>query len=172
MIMKKVFLLFAAVASVICSCTKTPDADLGDEFQGMEGFIDMSKSNQFDETLFCNTWEQDRVIQEVYVDGELESSAEANNWSKVKYTFRKDHTMSSHVEGSSSISAGKGTWLYSHNYLMMHVGAGYYSYEVVYAKKGVLHLRREATMVGGPFKYYYEDPSGKHVFYTMEFTAR
>lgn len=167
MSMKRHYLFFAVIALLFCSCRKTPDPELGDEFQGMDGMIDMSQSNRFNEDNFCNTWALDKVIYEKYVDGELaESSDVSGRYSMPVYAFSNNHTMTSRHSGEVT----SGTWLYSHNYLMMHIGSGYYSYEVSYSRKGVLHLREEWTPVGGihRFKRFYEDPSGTHEFTTYE----
>lgn len=163
--MKRIFITAIALFALICSCEKT-DPDLG-EFQELEAGIDMSRHNQYDEKVFYNTWTLAQVYMEKYVDGVLKESADySDGYSEEVITFNKDHSMVK--------SGSKGTWLYTHNFMLTKVSGGYYVYEVMKYKYGTLTtltLRREEYVnpyIAGPF---FKDNSGEHYFWVFIYTS-
>lgn len=143
----------------------TPDPDLGTMFKSMESWIDMSQTNKFNESLFCNDWILSKVMLETYVDGVLTEAKDCTDkWAVMEYTFNNDHRM---------IGMGdNGWWLYTHNCLMWKVSGGFQSYEVVKSDKDALHLKQEDYPVGGPITPYFKDKSGIHSFWILEYTVK
>lgn len=160
-----------AVVQIVASCDKTveqklpptPDPELGEDFAAMEPWIDMSKTNQFNESLFCNDWILSKVTYEIYVDGVLTETKDATDmWAVQEYSIFEDHTIRTKDR--------KGIWLYSHNILMWKTGGGYQSCEVVESKIDALHLRSEDYPLGIEIIPYFVDKSGKHGFFIFEYT--
>ena len=158
-IMNKLYLLAFAIISLLCSCGKMNDPDLG-EFHEMESFIDMSQKNQFDSKLLCNKWIRSKVTYEVYMDGVRESSTDVTHeWGKgtMDLILRDDNTM--------TIGSENGRWLYTHNYLLWTPGM--WALEVLKVDKNSLNLRIE-------FPYedmFFVNNSGRHDFYIFEYQA-
>ena len=157
----------------IVSCTKTlpptPDQPLG-EFEEIASFVDLSKTNQFNESLLCNTWIIERVLLETYYDGVYDNTKDLG-WTYPEdrfFRFDSDHTYTY----GSSYGNSKGTWLYSHNYLMIDLNGNYYSYEVVKSAPGILHLKNEDYPAGKEIVPFHTDPSGKHTFFIWEYVAK
>ncbi len=183
--MKRLFYLFAiALLAVGCdelfdpTLRPTPDPELGEEFKAMEPWIDMSKTNQFNESLFFNEWTLSKITEETYVDGVLTKTKErADLFHARELSIRKDHTMS--IKNTSNpdkpqIITLEGVWLYSHNTIMwklLHNGS-YYHYEVAEAKADALSLKEELLLFGDPVTLYLKDKSGKHLFLVYEYTPK
>jgi hypothetical protein len=170
---KRLFYLLAiALLAVGCdelfdpTLRPTPDPELGEEFKAMEHWIDMSQTNKFNESLFCNEWTLSKVTMETYVDGVL-TETEDRKVSTKELSIKKDYTVT--IKNSTL----KGIWLYSHNTIMWKLNNGsYYSYEVVEAKTDALSLKEEDLPVGGPVTPYFKDKSGKHRFFVYEYTPK
>lgn len=157
-------LFIIILSSLFFSCTKTEDGESNGYFRDLEPLIDMSQTNQYNESLLCNTWILSKVIRETYVDGVLvDSEDETESWSKMEYTFRKDHSM--------SYGGSNGRWLYTHNHLIWKCPGGYV-YEVTKAGLGVLHLKQEVYPDGGSFTPFLKDKSGKHYFWVFQYKAK
>ena len=170
--MKRIFNICAIFLIVACcentlidnDLQPTSDAELGDNFKAFESWIDMSQTNRFNESLFCNDWTLSKVTYETYVDGILTETQDATDWwSKMEYSIKDDHTLRS---GSSN-----GIWLYSHNFIMMKFNGGYYYYEVVESKPDELCLKSEEFPIGITFIPYYTDKSGEHNFNIFEYVT-
>lgn len=159
--MKTPPLLVAIVVSMLCSCNKTEDPDLG-EFQHCEHLIDMSQQNKFEETLFCKEWIISEVYYETYVDGVLQS-AEDHTESHAGFTvsFQDDHTL--------FYGDAKGSWLYTHNHLLMHFHTFYEVNEVIQLTSDLLTFKQEFRPSGLP---YFKDPSGIHYFWVYECVSK
>lgn len=159
--MKTPLLLVATVVSLLYSCAKTEEPDLG-EFQHCEHLIDLTQQNKYDETLFCKEWVLSKVYYETYVDGILQS-AEDHTESDAGFTisFHDDHTM--------SYGGVKGSWLYTHNHLLTHFHIFYEVNEVIQMTNDLLLFKQEFRPSGAPF---FKDPSGTHYFWVYEYVSK
>lgn len=164
----QVLLLLSIVLFSIASCEKmrpTPNAKLKGEFEVFKKWIDKSKRNKFNESLFCNNWVRSKVIEEIYVDGVLTETRDITHIFTIsEFTLYEDHT----IKGWSDT----GPWQYSHNYIMWKLNGSYYMYEVVESRADALHLKEESFPQGGKVTPYYEDMSGRHRFWTYEYTVK
>jgi hypothetical protein len=70
----------------------TPDPDLGENFEEIAFFIDLSQTNKFNESLFCNEWTLSKVTMETYVDGVL-TETEDRKVSTKELSIKKDYTV-------------------------------------------------------------------------------
>lgn len=162
--MKKLFLVLTAFLSLLCSCEKVEDPDLG-SFQSWEPYLDMSHKNRFDESLFCKEWVVNKRYLETYVDGILQFKEDHTGDSTVyNYIFNGDYTM--------SYGTLTGSWLYSHNYLMWRLPIGIFSaaMEVQNVTSDVLTLKCEVLQSDSDIPFY-KDKSGKHFFSILELEA-
>ena len=117
--MKKLFLVLTAFLSLLFSCEKVEDPDLG-SFRSWEPYLDMSQKNRFDESLFCKEWVVRKRYLETYVDGIIQFKEDHTYDSTLyNYIFNGDYTM--------SYGTLTGSWLYSHNYLMWRLPIGIFS---------------------------------------------
>jgi hypothetical protein len=173
MIMKKRHFLcvLASLFMAMISCNKpvedvvTDDPELG-QFREIEAFIDMSKRNVYNEALLCNEWELYKVTYETYLDGDLTETKDiTDHWGDTGYTLYRNHAMSRSDGGAG------GTWLYSHNCLLMKI-EGYYAYEVVKLEPGRLWIRMEDYPIGLESVPYFKDPGGRHCFMVFEYIAK
>lgn len=173
--MKRITLIIASMILAFVACDSdstsesdlapTPDPELGVMFKGLEYWIDMSQTNQFNESLFCNDWILSKVMLETYVDGVLTKTQDyTDRWAVMEYTFNDDHTM--------YYGGEKGWWLYSHNCLMWKVFGGNNVKEVVKSEKDALYLKEEDLPVGGPVTPYFKDKSGEHSFWIFQYTLK
>ena len=182
--MKRLFYLFAiALLAVGCdelfdpTLRPTPDPELGEEFKAMEHWIDMSKTNQFNESLFFNEWTLSKITMETYIDGVLTKTEErADLFHASELSIRKDYTVTiknTLNPDKPQISTLEGVWLYSHNTIMWKLNNGsYYNYEVAEAKADALSLKEESLPDGGPVTLYFKDKSGEHCFFVYEYTPK
>ena len=171
--MKRLFYLLA-IALLAGGCDElfdptlrpTPDPELGEDFKAMEHWIDMSKTNQFNESLLYNDWVLTKITQETYFDGVLTDTKDvtSDRYGTKGYSIKANHTLRRLFSNSTL-----GIWLYSHNYFMWKVGGGYYGEEVVKLTANVLCLKEESYPAGGAFSPYFVDKSGKHLFYIYEY---
>lgn len=165
--MKKLFLLAFAILSMLLSCGKMEDPDLG-EFRRWESYIDMSQKNKFDESLFCKEWVVDKVYLVTYVDGKQRFKEDRTNdvipWNN--YVFKKDHSMSYGEE--------KGCWLYSHNHLMWQMPF----FDIFSAAMEVQNVTSDALTLKCEIMQpdrqtpFFKDKSGTHVFYVLQLNAK
>ena len=188
--MKKILLFFAAMALIFCSCVKrnventdesVRDPEIEGEFEyfAEHGLIDMSQSNKFVESLFCNAWEGGKAVKENYVDGQIESSSDITIL-HFGFTLNEDHTLTYWVECEDEDFPDlpdridvTGTWLYSHNFLMLCYGVSAGScFEVMDAKDNKLSLRYESYTGSTLADTYYENPTGSHQLVTVEMNAK
>lgn len=173
-VMKKITILTCLfLASLLCSCEKNSipgespasQAQLDNLYKAYESLIDYyPPENRYKESLIINDWILDKVTIETYVDGILEETSEDDHWTKMAFSFRKNHRM--------SYSGSTGVWLYSHNLLMWVYDGCYYAYEVVGAKGNVLQLKEEIPWYGGYHPLFIVDKSGKHQFWIFEYRAK
>lgn len=167
--MKKLFLFAATILSLLCSCEKMDEPDLG-KFQDWESYIDMSQKNQFDESLFCKEWDVDKVYREIYVDGKIKYKEDYTDavipWPN--FVFNDDHSLS-HGED-------RGYWLYSHNYLMWRTSIPLFMYFFMYFGE-VQRVTADALTLKGELIEsdeqipYFKDESGTHTFFVLELKA-
>ena len=164
--MRKLFLLSVAILSLLFSCGKMEDPDLG-AFKRWEPYLDMSLQNKFDESLFCKQWVYDKVYTEVYIDGvkwfQTDHTNDVVPWPNL--AFGTDHSMSYGGIG--------GEWLYSHNYLMWQMPAiDIFSFfgEVLNVTDDSLTLRGESVSSGQ--EPFFKDKSGTHYFSLLELKAK
>lgn len=169
--MKKFFLSPFVILSLLFSCGKLEDPDLG-KFQDWESYIDLSQKNRFDESLICKEWVVDKVYKEVYVDGKLQFKEDHTNdvipWPN--YVFHNDYSMS---RGES-----EGYWLYSHNYLMWRIPSipifsYFFSYygEVQNVTADALTVKGEVLKSSEQIPFF-KDKSGTHVFSLFQLKAK
>lgn len=159
--MRKYLFLFGFCAILfLCSCEKN-ELVLG-EFECCEHLIDMTQKNKYEESLFCNDWIVSKVYYETFVDGYLQSKEDqTDKWIGHEVSFLVDYTM---IFGGCL-----GSWLYSHNYLMLHYSGFYQVAEVVLLTKERLLFQIEFLTSGIPF---FQDKSGTHCFWVYEYQAR
>ena len=167
--MRRIFNLCAIFVLTI-SCEKnietnlqpTPDAELGEDFKIFESWIDLTQTNQFNESLFVNNWILSQVTRETYVDGVLTKTQDVTDlWATSEYSIMEDHTIRT--------KSSKGIWLYSHNILMLNFNRLYYNYEVVESRADILSLKAEEYPEGIDISPYHKDKSGTHHFNIFEY---
>lgn len=95
-------LYLCAIVLVVSSCDNlfepklrpTPDPELGDDFKLYESWIDMSQTNRFNESLFCNDWILSKVTYEKYLDGVLTETEDiTDTFAKDWFSLKDDHTI-------------------------------------------------------------------------------
>ena len=95
-------LYLCAIVLVVSSCDNlfepklrpTPDSELGDDFKLYESWIDMSQTNRFNESLFCNDWILSKVTYERYMDGVLTETEDiTDTFAKDWFSLKDDHTI-------------------------------------------------------------------------------
>lgn len=91
-----------AIVLVVSSCDNlfepklrpTPDSELGDDFKLYESWIDMSHTDRFNESLFCNDWILSKVTYERYLDGVLTETEDiTDTFAKDWFSLKDDHTI-------------------------------------------------------------------------------
>ena len=79
----------------------------------------------------------------------------------VTVSFQDDHTL--------FYGDAKGSWLYTHNHLLMHFHTFYEVNEVIQLTSDLLTFKQEFRPSGLP---YFKDPSGIHYFWVYECVSK
>ena len=160
------FIITICLAAVCFSCSKA-DPELEREFQRFASQIDLSQKNQFKESDLCKDGVLSKTTIETYVDGALSVVSEVADFEDDRFDLEKDHG----VIRTQSWGTSNGSWLYSHNYLMMVFQDGIACcFEVVSVTNGTLLLKAEKPSKTGMGTIpYYMDMSGTHQFIVREY---
>ena len=158
-------IFLATVLLLIAACqqpdnpqkSETETAEFLSDFEFLTR-IDLSKENLFKEGDLYGDWKISKTIQEIYIDGVLESSTEVSSPSPFSISLMADHT-----DGNDK------AWLYAYNCLFIKNGSAYSYWEVANLESDFLRLKKEEYPAGSDsFIPYYKDKSGEHRFSVFE----
>ena len=163
-----VLISLAFSCSEIDTCLIGSHSPLPGRFAGLEFYMDTTQDNQFKADRFCQEWEFVSTQVEVWVDGELTETRDADNvFPYLSLSFCPDGAMA--AQGMS------GTWHYAYNYLMIDVsqtGGSIYWYEVKSLTHNKMVLREEDYRIGGPIVTFRQNPAGMHYFWLFTYEKK
>ncbi len=164
--MKRIILVLG-ILTLFFACQKSTTDELG-EFQDCADFMDMTKKNLFDQSLFYRDWKLSKYYSETYEDGVLQGTED------LTYKYN-GNWLSFYNDGTLNGSKGSGKWMYSHNYLLCKGGSGIMnSYEVIELTPNKLSYKTEVPAPGTIMDFYtpfFKDKSGTHLFLISEYIA-
>ena len=181
--MRKMRALFAVFAMYCClagchkeDAGKVESPDLWKEFDELEGEIDLSRQNKYDEALLSKTWVFENGFSEVYVDGHLDSTTDITEEINLKrLVLNNDHKLSLTVSNGDEDLIVQGIWAYAYDCVLIKYALDDYQdqvyYELAELTAKALRLRKEAFVYDEIKTPFYRDPKGRHKFHTMVLKA-
>ena len=160
------FFAFLLLPVTACNLVDEFGNEYEPEFFGLE-LVSKLQQNVYKEADFCHEWEYKGTKTEIWIDGVV---TEVRDGGLIPY-----NPMKFDADGTMVAQGMAGHWKYEYNHLFIdvsHTGGSNYFYKIDELSGKRMILREEDYPVGGPFKTFDQDPSGKHIFWVMTYERK